>query len=172
VDTRSGIDEQLDSFRRARRDIEASVLPLATSLDGRRFTFQASLYALQLQVGAYAVLEDGGVLRLGRSSLSSSTSSRQTRSRSTPPTRAATGPGHVGRRAGPYRGLLGGRGAVSPAAAGAHHSRIALAGVREQSPRWRDTRRPRFGESAEHPRIREIEDGAMTAGDGMRGGTR
>jgi hypothetical protein len=66
VDTRSGIDEQLDSFRRARRDIEASVLPLATSLDGRRFTFQASLYALQLQVGGYAVLEDGGVLRLGR----------------------------------------------------------------------------------------------------------
>ena len=66
MDTRSGIDEQLDSFRRARRDIEASVLPLATSIDGRRFTFQASLYALQLQVGGYAVLEDDGVLRLGQ----------------------------------------------------------------------------------------------------------
>ena len=66
MDTRSGIDEQLDSFRRAGRDIEASVLPLATFLDGRRFTFQASLYALQLHVGGYAVLEDGGVLRLSR----------------------------------------------------------------------------------------------------------
>jgi hypothetical protein len=49
-----GIDRQLDSFRAVRRDIEASVLPLATSVDGRSFTFQASLYSLQLQVGSYA----------------------------------------------------------------------------------------------------------------------
>jgi hypothetical protein len=47
-----GIDRQLETFRAARRDIEASVLPLATSVDGRRFTFQASLYGLQLQVGS------------------------------------------------------------------------------------------------------------------------
>jgi uncharacterized protein len=66
VDPKSGIDRQLDSFRQARRDIEASVLPLATSVDGRRFTFQASLYALRLQVGGYAVLDDGGVPRLGQ----------------------------------------------------------------------------------------------------------
>jgi uncharacterized protein len=66
VDNKLGIDRQLDSFRAVRRDIEASVLPLATSLDGRRFTFQASLYALQLQVGGYAVLDDGGVPRLGQ----------------------------------------------------------------------------------------------------------
>jgi hypothetical protein len=32
------------------------VLPLATSVDGRSFTFQASLYSLQLQVGSYATL--------------------------------------------------------------------------------------------------------------------
>ena len=77
VDNKLGIDRQLDSFRAVRRDIEASVLPLATSLDGRRFTFQASLYALQLQVGGYAVLDDGGVVPASaRSSLSSSTSSR------------------------------------------------------------------------------------------------
>ena len=62
-----GIDRQLDSFRAARRDIEASVLPLATSVDGRRFTFQASLYALHLQVGGYAVLDDGaGAPRFGQ----------------------------------------------------------------------------------------------------------
>ena len=43
------------------------MLPLATSVDGRRFTFQASLYGLQLQVGSYAVLDaGGGVPRLGQ----------------------------------------------------------------------------------------------------------
>ena len=72
-----GIDRQLDSFRAARREIEASVLPLATSVDGRRFTFQASLYGLQLQVGGYAVLDDGGAFRVSaRSSRWRWTSSR------------------------------------------------------------------------------------------------
>ena len=67
MDSKLGIDRQLDSFRAVRRDIEASVLPLATSVDGRRFTFQASLYGLQLQVGSYAVLDaGGGVPRLGQ----------------------------------------------------------------------------------------------------------
>ena len=67
VDIELGIDRQLDSFRAARREIEASVLPLATSVDGRRFTFQASLYSLQLQVGSYAVLDGGGgAPRLGQ----------------------------------------------------------------------------------------------------------
>ena len=67
VDIKLGIDRQLDSFRAARREIEASVLPLATSVDGRRFTFQASLYGLQLQVGSYAVLDGGGgAPRLGQ----------------------------------------------------------------------------------------------------------
>ena len=67
MDFNVGIERQLDSFRATRREIEASVLPLATSVDGRRFTFQASLYSLQLQVGGYAVLDDGGgVPRLGQ----------------------------------------------------------------------------------------------------------
>ena len=38
----SGLGAQLESFRAARRNLEASVLPLATSVDGRRFSFQAS----------------------------------------------------------------------------------------------------------------------------------
>jgi len=42
------------------------VLPLATSVDGRRFTFQASLHGLELQVGGYVLLEAGGVPRLGQ----------------------------------------------------------------------------------------------------------
>ena len=57
---------QLASFREARRTLEASVLPLATSVDGRRFSFQASLHGLQLQIGGYVILEDGGIPRLGQ----------------------------------------------------------------------------------------------------------
>jgi hypothetical protein len=63
---KSALGGQLESFREARRDIEASVLPLATSVDGRRFSFQASLHGLELQAGGYAVLDDGGTRRLGQ----------------------------------------------------------------------------------------------------------
>src|SRR5690348_15381967 len=61
-----GLAAQLAGFREARRELEAPVLPLATSVDGRRFSFQASLYGLPLQVGGYVVLEDGGSTRLGQ----------------------------------------------------------------------------------------------------------
>jgi len=40
---------RLDSFSEMRWKLEASVLPLATSVDGRRFSLQASLSGLQLQ---------------------------------------------------------------------------------------------------------------------------
>ena len=63
---KSAVGLQLGTFRETRRDIEASVLPLATSVDGRRFTFQASLHGLELQAGGYAVLDDGGTRRLGQ----------------------------------------------------------------------------------------------------------
>jgi uncharacterized protein len=66
VDEKSGLSQQIDSFREARREMEESVQPLATSVDGRRFTFQASLHGLELQSGAYAVLDDGGTPRLGQ----------------------------------------------------------------------------------------------------------
>ena len=62
----SGPGLQLENFRQARRELEASVLPLATSVDGRRFSFQASLYDLQLQVGGYVMLEGDGPPRLGQ----------------------------------------------------------------------------------------------------------
>jgi hypothetical protein len=61
-----GLGPQVESFREARRNLEASVLPLATSVDGRRFSFQASLYGLQLPVGGYVVLEGDGTARLGQ----------------------------------------------------------------------------------------------------------
>jgi uncharacterized protein len=57
------LEDRLERFRAVRRDLEASVLPLATSVDGRRFSFQASLHELELQVGAYVVLGEG---RLGQ----------------------------------------------------------------------------------------------------------
>jgi len=62
----SGLAAQLAGFREARRELEASVLPLATSVDGRRFSFQASLYGLEVQAGGYVVLENGGSTRLGQ----------------------------------------------------------------------------------------------------------
>ena len=62
----SRLDHQLESFREARRNLEASVLPLATSVDGRRFSFQTSLHDLQLQIGGYVVLEGDGIPRLGQ----------------------------------------------------------------------------------------------------------
>jgi len=57
------LDDRLERFRAVRRELEASVLPLATSVDGRRFSFQASLHDLELQVGAYVVL---GEARIGQ----------------------------------------------------------------------------------------------------------
>ena len=57
---------RLDSFSEMRWKLEASVLPLATSVDGRRFSLQASLDGLQFQAGSYVVLDGGGVARLGR----------------------------------------------------------------------------------------------------------
>jgi hypothetical protein len=48
----------LERYRTLRRELESAILPLATSLDGRRFTFQASLHGLELRVGGYVTLDD------------------------------------------------------------------------------------------------------------------
>ena len=66
MNTAAGLGPLVENFRDARRDLEASVLPLGTSVDGRRFSFQASLHGLQLQAGGYVVLEGGGLSRLGQ----------------------------------------------------------------------------------------------------------
>jgi uncharacterized protein len=52
------LTQGLEHFRRVRRELESSVLPLATSLDGRRFTFQASLHGLEIRLGGYVVIEE------------------------------------------------------------------------------------------------------------------
>ena len=57
----------LDRLRETRRRIEEAVLPLATSIDGRRFAFQASLHGLDVRPGGYVVLEPpGGEAVLGQ----------------------------------------------------------------------------------------------------------
>ena len=60
------LEDQLAAFRANRRELEASMLPLATSLDGRQFCFQASLHDLDLQAGGYVMLESEGTARLGQ----------------------------------------------------------------------------------------------------------
>jgi hypothetical protein len=56
----------LGEYRGLREEIEASILPLATSVDGRRFEYQASLNGLELEAGGYVALEAGGETRLGQ----------------------------------------------------------------------------------------------------------
>jgi uncharacterized protein len=53
----------LADYRSLRRELESSILPIATSVDGRRFTFQAPLEPLELRVGGYVMLGDD---RLGQ----------------------------------------------------------------------------------------------------------
>ncbi|HSK15877.1 MAG TPA: ATP-binding protein [Gaiellaceae bacterium] len=47
------------AYRDVRRELERAVAPIATSVDGRRFVFQASLHDLPFQPGGYVVLGDG-----------------------------------------------------------------------------------------------------------------
>ena len=56
----------LQRYRALRFEMESAILPLATSLDGRRFTFQASLHGLELRLGGYVVMENGGRRALGQ----------------------------------------------------------------------------------------------------------
>jgi DNA helicase HerA-like ATPase len=56
----------LEEHRAVREELERAVLPLATSVDGRRFTFQASLHGLELEPGGYVAIEGAGSTRLGQ----------------------------------------------------------------------------------------------------------
>jgi uncharacterized protein len=50
--------EGIDEYRSLRRDLEQAIAAMATSVDGRRFEFQASLHDLALQAGGYVRLGD------------------------------------------------------------------------------------------------------------------
>jgi uncharacterized protein len=57
---------ELEEYRGLREALEASILPIATSVDGRRFRYQASLHGLELEAGGYVALDAGGETRLGQ----------------------------------------------------------------------------------------------------------
>ncbi|HEX6582333.1 MAG TPA: ATP-binding protein, partial [Thermoleophilaceae bacterium] len=56
----------LEKYRDVREELERAVLPLATSVDGRRFSFQTTLHGLELEAGGYVTLESDGSTRLGQ----------------------------------------------------------------------------------------------------------
>lgn len=60
------VQASLDRYRSVREELEKSVLPLATSVDGSRFTFQTSLHGLELEAGGYVTLGGDGARRLGQ----------------------------------------------------------------------------------------------------------
>ncbi|HEY2879113.1 ATP-binding protein [Nocardioides sp.] len=60
------LTDRLSEYRARREELERGVLPLATSVDGRRFTLQASLHGLALQAGGYVVIEGDGPTCLGQ----------------------------------------------------------------------------------------------------------
>jgi uncharacterized protein len=65
----AGVSDQmldLEEYRGLRETLEASVLPLATSVDGRSFEYQASLHGLELETGGYVSVDAGGESRLGQ----------------------------------------------------------------------------------------------------------
>jgi DNA helicase HerA-like ATPase len=61
-----GLEQRIADHRSTREVLERDTLPLATSVDGITFEFEASLHGLDLERGCYVVLEgdDGG--RLGQ----------------------------------------------------------------------------------------------------------
>jgi hypothetical protein len=59
------ITERLREYRRTREELEQSVLPLGTSVDGAAFAFQASLHGLEVRRGGYVALETHDGPRLG-----------------------------------------------------------------------------------------------------------
>ncbi len=60
------VADRVNEYRAYREELERGLLPLATSVDGRRFTLQASLHSLALQAGGYVVIEGDGQTCLGQ----------------------------------------------------------------------------------------------------------
>jgi DNA helicase HerA-like ATPase len=62
----SDLHSGIEAYRAMREELERSVLPLATSVDGRRFGYQASLHGLELEAGGYVTIDADGDTRLGQ----------------------------------------------------------------------------------------------------------
>src|SRR5918997_529260 len=66
LDDAAATDAQVERFRTVRGRLERAVLPVAQSLDGRRFTWQASLDGDRAGVGGYVALDVDGRPALGQ----------------------------------------------------------------------------------------------------------
>ena len=64
--TSTSLAGRVDAFRALRAQAEASILPLATSLDGRHFSFQARIEGLDLRLGGYVMIEGDDRATLGQ----------------------------------------------------------------------------------------------------------
>jgi hypothetical protein len=62
----SDVQASLEEYRDVREALESALLPLATSVDGGRFSFQTPLHGLELEAGGYVTIEGGGSTRLGQ----------------------------------------------------------------------------------------------------------
>lgn len=62
----SDVQASLEEYRGIREALETAVLPLATSVDGRRFRFQTTLHGLEFEAGGYVRLASDGSSRLGQ----------------------------------------------------------------------------------------------------------
>ena len=60
------VEASLTEYRDVREALERAVLPLATSVDGRRFSFQTSLHGLELEAGGYVTIDGGDSTGLGQ----------------------------------------------------------------------------------------------------------
>ena len=60
------VQASLEEYRDVREALERAVLPLATSVDGRRLTFQTSLHGLEFEAGGYVSIEGGNSSGLGQ----------------------------------------------------------------------------------------------------------
>ena len=56
----------LEEYRDLREALERAILPLATSVDGRRFECQVSLHELELEAGGYVAIDADGEIHLGQ----------------------------------------------------------------------------------------------------------
>jgi DNA helicase HerA-like ATPase len=118
---------ELEAYRGLREALEASILPLATSVDGRRFEYQASLHGLELEAGGYVVLDAGGKARLGQL-LSLEMEQHETG--------ALDRPGHILIR------VARGEGSLLAGAGGPFHDAIVRRASAGEVKRWLDATRP------------------------------
>lgn len=60
------MDSRITQYRAVREEVERSIIPKATSVDGRRFEYQASLHDLELEAGGYVAVDAPSGVQLGQ----------------------------------------------------------------------------------------------------------